>query len=94
MLQILSQRFLRAPARLVQCGLALFFGGACALLLGMVAQLGDGGSPAGLAERFPAIPTWFVPEGAAGFTAATVLVCWGVWAMGAGLRQARERQSS
>ena len=80
MLQILSLRFLRAPGRLVRCGLVLFFGGACALLLGAVAQ------------RFPVFPTWLVPQGALGFTAATLLVCWGVWAMGAGLQQARHGQ--
>lgn len=91
---MLSHWFARAPGRLVQAGLCMFFAGAAALLLGAIAQLGSATAPLALADRFPSIPTWFVPEGALGFTAAATLVCWGVWALGAGLhlgRQARNR---
>lgn len=69
----------------------MFFAGALALLCAAAAQLGSAAAPAGtaLATRYPDLPTWFVPETALGFTLAASLVCWGVWAMGAGLRLAR-----
>ena len=80
-----------AARRRVQAGLWMFFAGAIGLLLGTLAQLGDGRSvPAALADRFPAWPTWFVPESPAGYTAAVLMVSWGVWALGSGLRLARQ----
>jgi hypothetical protein len=88
MLDTLASWFSRSPRRLVQCGLWMVFAGGIALLLGALAGLEQ--APA-LAERFPEVPTWFVPEHALGYTAAATLVCWGVWAMGAGLRLARGR---
>jgi len=82
--------FLRGPARLVRAGLWTFFAGAVALFCALLAQLGGPALAASpLAERFPDLPTWFVPETAAGYTTAFALVCFGVWAMGAGLRRAR-----
>ena len=68
------------PARLVRSGFLGFFAGAVALLLGAMAPVIDvaGG----------ALPAW-VPESPLALTAAALLVCWGVWAMGTGLRQAR-----
>jgi len=80
--------FLQQPARLVRAGLWMFFAGAAALFFALLAQAGAA-APAPLAERFPGLPTWFVPETASGYTAAFALVCWGVWAMGAGLQKAR-----
>lgn len=38
------------------------------------------------------LPTWFVPESPAGYTVATLMVCWGIWAMGAGLQGACGRK--
>lgn len=90
MFQMPTRWFARMPGRLVQAGLCMFFAGAGALLLGAAAQLGD---PAALADRLPSIPTWFIPEGALGFTAAATLVCWGVWALGAGLRLGRQSRN-
>jgi hypothetical protein len=92
MLNAMSTWFAAAPRRMVQAGLWTFFAGAAALLSGVLAALalaGPGAGAATLAERYPALPTWFVPESPIGFTAASMLVCWGVWAMASGLRIAR-----
>lgn len=94
MIRRLTRPFARSPERLVRTGLWMFFAGALALLCSAVAQVASAGqSGAALAARYPSLPTWFVPESAVGFTAAASLVCWGVWAMGAGLRMARDRRS-
>lgn len=91
MLHRLALGFARTPGRLVRAGLWMFLAGALALLCAALAQLaGAGSADTALATRFPSLPTWFVPETALGFTLAASLVCWGVWAMGAGLRLARE----
>lgn len=91
MLNTLSQWFLGSPARLAGAGVWMFFAGTGALLCALLAQLllasPDGLDP--LAESLPGWPTFFVPETAAGFTIAVTMVCWGVWAMGAGLNAAR-----
>jgi hypothetical protein len=80
-----------AVRRQVQAGLWMFFAGAGALLCALLAQVGAPRSAAAtLADRFPDWPTWFVPESAAGYTTALLMVCWGVWALGRGLRSARE----
>lgn len=81
-----------AVRRSVQAGLWMFFSGAALLLCALLAQVGAPPSAATtLADRFPDWPTWFVPESATGYTAALMMVCWGVWALGRGLRIARER---
>jgi hypothetical protein len=93
MLHTFSRWFLAAPRRLVQAGLCMFFGGGGALFAGLLGQLAlaaSGGRAMQLAERFPGLPTGWVPETALGYTGAATLVCWGVWAIGAGARQARE----
>ena len=93
MLNTMSRLFLRTPRRMVQAGLSSFFAGTFALLCAALAEMGRQDAPAAadlLAERFPALPTWFVPETPTGFTMAAMLVCWGVWAMGAALRQGRD----
>jgi len=80
-----------AARRQVQAGLWMFFAGAIGLLFGMVGQLQTQASAAAtLADRFPHWPTWFVPESPVGYTAALLMVCWGVWSLGRGLRLARE----
>jgi hypothetical protein len=89
MLQVLHHWFAGTPRRLVQGGLWMLFTGAAGLLVGALAQVGVGEQAALLAERFPDWPTWWVPEGAAGYTLAALLVCRGVWSLGAGLRLAR-----
>jgi hypothetical protein len=73
MLNALTQWFCRSPRRLVLLGLCFFFLGALLMLGGAVAQA-------------VAVPLPLVPESAWGFTASASLVCWGVWALGAGLR--------
>ena len=83
-----SATALPSVRRRVQAGLWMFFAGAIGLFAGLLAQLDAQRS---LAERFPDWPTWFVPESPAGFTAAALMVCWGVWALGDALRLARER---
>ena len=88
MFETLTQWFPATPRRLVQAGLAMFFAGGAALFLALLAGLGGDGV-AILGERYPDLPTWFVPEGPAGYTLATMMVCWGIWAMGSGLRLAR-----
>ena len=87
----MSQSFPAAPARMVRAGLWMFFAGAVALFSGAFAELAAPASQGAgaLAERLPDWPTWFVPETAVGFTLSSLLVCWGVWMMGAGLRRAR-----
>ena len=93
LMQLSTPWFARTPRRLVQGGLAMFFSGGFGLLLGGLAQLApDGSRPALLADRFPGWPTWWVPESPAGYTAAAMLVCWGVWSLGSGLRLARGEQ--
>ena len=77
-----------AARRSVQAGLWMFFGGAILLLFSLLAQVGA--PSATLAERFPGWPTWFVPESAAGYTMALMMVCRGVWSLGRGLQLARE----
>ncbi|WBY00674.1 hypothetical protein PE066_14520 [Ramlibacter tataouinensis] len=92
MREMLTRSFARSPARLVRTGLWMFLAGTAALLCAALGQLAAPVSAGqDLAARFPALPTWFVPETALGFTLSATLVCWGVWAMGAGLRQARSR---
>ena len=77
--------------RSVQAGLWMFFAGTLLLLSSLLAQVGAAGSTAAtLADRFPDWPTWFVPESAAGYTMALMMVCWGVWSLGRGLQLARE----
>jgi hypothetical protein len=76
--ELISRCFALGPRHLVRGGLALFFRGTGLLLA------------AGAAQVVPAASAWFVPQGALGYTAAATLVCWGVWAMGAGQRRARE----
>ena len=89
MLDTMTQWFAGTPRRLVQAGFSMFLAGACGMFLAVLAQLGGDGMGA-LAARYPDLPTWFVPEGPAGYTTAALMVCWGVWAMGSGLRLARE----
>ncbi len=91
MFAILSRSFARSPARLVRMGMWMFLAGTAALLCAALAQVAGPEQALGmaLATRYPSLPTWFVPETALGFTVAATLVCWGVWAMGAGLRLAR-----
>lgn len=89
MLDTMTQWVAGTPRRLVQAGFWIFLAGGAAMFLAVLARLG-GDDVAALALRYPDLPTWFVPEGPAGYTTATLMVCWGVWAMGAGLRLARE----
>jgi hypothetical protein len=89
MFETLTQWFPATPRRLVQAGFAMFLAGGAAMFLALLARLGAG-DLGPLAERFPQLPTWFVPESPAGYTVAAMMVCWGVWAMGSGLRLARE----
>lgn len=88
MLNTMSQWLAGSPRRMVQGGLAAFFGGTADLLVGLFAQLREDPTVL-LADRFPGLPTWWVPEGPAGFALATTAVCWGVWAMGSALRFSR-----
>ena len=91
MLNAMSEWLLGGP-RLVRLGLWSFFAGTGALLCAILAQLfADPAAAQDLAQRFPEVPTWFVPESPAGYTAATLMVCWGVWALGAGIQRASER---
>jgi hypothetical protein len=76
--ELITRCFAPTPRHLVRGGLALFFLGTGVLLAAALAQL------------VPAASAWFLPQGPLGYTAAATLVCWGVWAMGAGLRQARD----
>jgi hypothetical protein len=92
MLDTMTQWFAGAPRRLVQAGFSMFLAGGVGMLLAMLARLG-GDDVAALALRYPDLPTWFVPEGPAGYTVAALMVCWGVWAMGSGLRLAREART-
>lgn len=94
MLNAMSQWLLGGPARWVRAGIWSFFAGTGALLCAIAAQFASfPGASDALAERFPQLPTWFVPESPAGYTVATLMVCWGIWAMGAGLQGACNRRS-
>jgi hypothetical protein len=76
MLNAFSQWFSRNPGRLVSLGLCLFFAGTVLMLGGAIAQM-------------VSLPWALLPDSPLGFTASASLVCWGVWAMGSGLRQRR-----
>lgn len=82
MLNATHQWFAHSPRRLIVAGLWMFFAGAVLLLLGLAAQLMSPDAH------------WLLPDGALGFTAAATLVCWGVWAMGSGLCEARSGRAS
>lgn len=88
MLNTKTQSLPASPRRLVQAGLAAFLTGTVALLLALLAQLREDPTVL-LADRYPDLPTWWVPEGPAGYAIATTMVCWGVWAMGSALRGPR-----
>ena len=92
MLDSMLQWLAPTQRRMVQAGLASFFGGTTALLLALLTQL-RGDPSVLLADRYPQLPTWWVPEGPAGYAIATTMVCWGVWAMGSGLRLPREQDA-
>lgn len=90
MLQVLHHWFAPTPRRLVQGSLGMLFFGGLALGLGALALVApDDARPALLANRLPGWPTFWVPEGPAGYTLAAMLVCVGVWSLGIGLRLAR-----
>lgn len=76
MLNAVSNWFCRHPGRLVGLGLGLFFLGAVLMLGAAVAQMAS-------------VQLSFVPDSPLGLTACATLVCWGVWAMGSGLRLRR-----
>ena len=76
MLNALLQWFCHHPRRLVLLGLWFFFLGTLLMLGGALAQIA--------AVEWP-----LVPQSALGYTACASLVCWGVWALGAGLRLRR-----
>lgn len=76
MLNALLRWFSHDPRRLVVMGLWLFFAGAVLMLAGALTWM------AGLT-----LPV--VPASPLGFTASASLVCWGVWALGSGLRLRR-----
>ncbi|TFZ03787.1 hypothetical protein [Ramlibacter humi] len=77
-----------ALRRRVQAGLWAFFAGTVALLASLVGLFFDAPE---LIDGFPAWTTAWVPQSPAGYTAATLLVAWGVWTLGAGLEKARDR---
>lgn len=76
MFHAFTQWFCQNPGRLVAFGLCLFFAGTVLMLGGAVAQM-------------VTLQSALVPDSPLGFTACASLVCWGVWAMGSGLRLRR-----
>lgn len=74
--------------RRVQAGLWAFFAGTVALLASLVALFFDAQA---WIDGFPAWTTAWMPQSPAGYTAAMMLVAWGVWTLGAGLEAARDR---
>lgn len=76
MLNASFQWFRHSPRRLVLLGLWLLFLGTLLMMAGALAQI--------TATQWP-----LVPQSALGFTASATLVCWGVWALGAGIRMGR-----
>lgn len=82
MLDWITHRIAGTPARLVRSGLAGFLAGTAALLLVAIVRFAGGAGP---------LPDWAVADSPEALTAATLLVAWGVWAMGAGWRRAQAR---
>jgi len=76
MVHAVSNWFCRRPGHLVWLGLCLFFIGAVLMLGAAVAQM-------------VAVQWALVPDSPLGLTACASMVCWGVWAMGSGLRLRR-----
>lgn len=85
----LRTRIGKAPRQATILGKTLFLAGAIlilgavfarASLLGINADRADAKLPLfqGLAEAYPDLPTWIVPEGPLGYTIATVLVLAGM----------------
>lgn len=89
MYEALLNYFLNPPARLVNAGKGLLFTGAGLAFIGLIFRVGPialGGvsrltgkatEPLMLAEMYPTIPTWWVPETGWGYTFAAVLICVG-----------------
>lgn len=78
------------PKRATDIGKGLFSAGSLLLVTGLIARLGPvalnaisrmqgkGASPPTLAELYPQLPTWFIPEGWLGYSVAVLLIVTGL----------------
>lgn len=90
MYEALLNYFLNSPTRLINAGKGLFFSGAGLLFVGQYSRVGPiaisaatrltgkTAEPLMLADMYPTIPTWWVPETGWGYTFAAFLICTGL----------------
>jgi len=88
--EALWEWFVVQPGRLVTIGSVIFGGGATMILVGLwgriamavtngMSQLTKTLGDASLTSIYPSLPTWWIPEGAAGFLMAAILVAIGFY---------------
>lgn len=90
MYEALLNYFLNPPTRLINTGKGLFFSGAGLVIVGLIFRVGPiaingvahltgkATEPLMLADLYPTIPTWWVPETGWGYTFAAILICTGI----------------
>lgn len=91
MYEALLNYFLNPPTRLINAGKGLFLTGSGLVLAGLIFRVGPIAinsvtrltgrattEPQMLADMYPTIPTWWVPETGLGYTFAAVLICVGL----------------
>lgn len=91
MLERLENYFLTEPERLIGLGSAFAFMGIWLILFGFVGNVatsaingigiigGHAGATKTLADIYPSLPTWWVPETIVGALTAVVLMSIGIW---------------
>jgi hypothetical protein len=91
MLERLENFFLTHPERLIGLGSAFAFMGMWLILFGLVGNIatsainglgiigGHAGATKTLADIYPSLPTWWVPETIVGALPAMVLMSIGIW---------------
>lgn len=101
MIERIEDYFLERPIRLITFGRFLFKLGAALIIVGLFARLATtvprivsslGGKQAiikTLAEVFPTLPTWWVPESLVGSVPALTFIGLGLWLAATGRRLLR-----
>jgi len=100
MLERIEDYFLTEPERLVGLGSALFYLGGWLILCGLVGRVasavngigalgGHAGAVKTLADIYPSLPTWWVPESIIGAVPALFIIAIGFWLNQTGKRICR-----
>lgn len=98
MLERIEDYFLEQPSRLISLGRFLFILGAGLIVAGLFGRLattvpsifssmgGVQGAAKALADVYPTLPTWWVPESLVGCVPALILIGLGLWLVATGRR--------